>query len=350
MSGFKNVIEDIVVKNATAQLNNLRADIRQQISLSEVAAFALNRLPPLYVTTEAGWTHQHAHALNDLEEEIFNNVRRAIQALQVGDPLHDHTPLPEDELSCKARTLVQLSKLLEREHLRWRDVPNTVLAAIQKEEEEPVIYDETALQESVKHLSRGKRSAVIDIKGYLQRSKRRTGLIQLRDASWTDAVKAADSVALEYEELESYVLKAQLGLSNVLEKLVVLVAQHLMRNVPPAISTQIDIPEIAAYALNRLTPMYATSDRGYKLLRQRAQVELTKEITAQVRQAILKVGRSPKLTKAPLPLAKFEQEHEQALSELRQILHRPELTSQNVVEIVKATLEAKATSNELELN
>lgn len=343
MSGFKNVIEDTVVKAATMQLNDLRADIRQQISLSEVAAFALNRLPPLYVTTEVGWTHQHNRALNDLEEEIFNNVRRAIQVLQVGDPLHDHTPLPEDELSGKARTLVQLSKILEREHLRWRDLPNAVLAAMQKEEEEePVIYDEAALQESVKHLSRGRRSLAIDIKGYLHRSKRRMGLIQLRDASWTEAVKASDSVALEYEELESYVLKAQLGFSNVLEKLVVIVAQHLMRNVPPAVSAQIDIPEIAAYALNRLPPMYATSDRGYKLLRQRAQVELTKEITAQVRQAILKVGRSPKLTKAPLPLAKFEQEHEQALSELRQILHRQDLTSQNVVEIVEATLIPKS--------
>jgi hypothetical protein len=277
-------------------------------------------------------------------------VRRAIQVLQVGDPLHDHTPLPEDELSCKARTLVQLSEILEREYLRWRDVPEVLLAAMQKEKEEPVIYDETVLQESIKHLSRGRQSAVIDIKGYLQRSKRRMGLIQLRDASWKDAVTAIDSVALEHQELESYVLKAKLGFSNVLEKLVVIVAQHLMRNIPSEIVSQIDMLEIAAYALNRLPPMYATSDRGYKLMRQRAQVELTKEITAQVRQAILKVGRSPKLTKTPLPLAKFEQEYEQALSELRQILNRPDLTGQNVVEIVKGTLAARSTSHEHELN
>ncbi|WP_019499062.1 late competence development ComFB family protein [Pseudanabaena sp. PCC 6802] len=345
MSGFKNVIEDIVVKNATAQLDNLRADIKQQISISEIAAFALNRLPPLYVTTEIGWAHQHNRALNDLEEEIFNNVRRAIAVLQIGDPLHDHTPLPEDELFCKARSLVKLGKILEREQLRWRDVPSALLAVMQTEKEEPVIEDETTLQESIKHLSRGKRSAVIDIKGYLQRSKRRMGLIQLRDASWTDAIKAVDSTAIEYEELGSYVLKAQLGFSNVLEKLVVLVAQHLMRDVPPEVSSQIDMTEIAAYALNRLPPMYATSARGYQLLRQRAQVELTKEITAQVRQAILKVGRSPKHAKPPLPLAKFEKEYDLALEELKQILNRPDLTSQNVVEIVEATLAARA--NEL---
>jgi hypothetical protein len=348
MSGFKNVIEDIVVKVAIAQLSFLRADIRQQIDLSEVVAFALNRLPPLYVTTEFGWVHQHNHALNDLEGDISNSVRRAIQALQIGDPLHDHTPLPEDELSSKARSLVKLSKILDRESLRWRDVPAAVLVVIQRQEEEPLpVIDDTILQESIKHLSAGKRNAVIDVKGYLQRSKRRTELDTIQKKSWTDMVKGTDSLALEYEELGSYVLTAQLGLSNVLEKLVVLVAQHLMRNVPPAVSSQIDMPEIAAYALNRLTPMYATSDRGYKLLRQRAQTELTKEITAQVRQAILKVGRSPKRTKTPLPLAKFEQEHDLALAELRKILQRPDLTSQNVVEIVEALLKSKSDLNDL---
>jgi hypothetical protein len=345
MSGFKNVIEDVVVKNATAQLDGLRADIKQQVNLSEVAAFALNRLPPLYVTTDVGWAHQYNRALNDLEEEIFNNVRRAIQVLQMGDPLHDHTPLPEDELFGKARSLVKLGEILERENLRWRDVPNAVLAAMQAgaqaEEEDPVIYDETALQESTKHLSRGKRSAVIDIKGYLQRSKRRMDLIKLRDASWTDAIKAVDNEALEYQELSSYILKAQLGFSNVLEKLVVIVAQHLMRDVPQAVSSQIAMTEVSAYALNRLPPMYATSDRGYKLLRQRAQVDLTKEITAQVRQAILKVGRSPKHAKTPLPLAKFEEEYDLALDELKQILNCPDLASQNIVEIVKANLASK---------
>jgi hypothetical protein len=115
-----------------------------------------------------------------------------------------------------------------------------------------------------------------------------------------------------------------------------------MRDVPPSVSSQIDMPEIVAFALNRLPPLYVTSDRGYKLSRQRAQSELTKEITAQVRQAILKVGRSPKRLMPPLPLKKFEQEQEEALVELRQILQRPDITSENVVEIVEAVLESEA--------
>jgi hypothetical protein len=340
MSGFKNVIEDIVVKIAQDQLNFLRADLKQQINLTEVAAYALNRLPPLYVTTQYGWVHQHNRALDELSQDIYNHVRRAIQALQIGDPLHDHTPLPEDELNSKARSLVMLSKLLERENLRWRDLPSTVVEAMDsRKQEEPIIYDETLVQENIKHLSAGKRSALLGVKGYLHRSKKRKELSKVRKLSWAETVKAADNLFIEDEELGSYVLKAQLGYSNVLEKLVVLVAEHLMRDVPPSVSSQIDMPEIIAFALNRLPPMYVTSDRGYKLSRQRAQSELTKEITAQVRQAILKVGRSPKRLMPPLPLKKFEQEHEEALAELRQILHRPDITSQNVVEIVEAALE-----------
>lgn len=343
MSGFKNVIEDIVVKIAQDQLNFLRADLKPQINLTEVAAYALNRLPPLYVTTQYGWVHQHNRALDELSQEIYNHVRRAIQALQIGDPLHDHTPLPEDELNSKARSLVMLSKLLERENLRWRDLPSAVSDAMHSgKQEEPIIYDETLVQENIKHLSAGKRNAVMGVKGYLHRSKKRNELSKIRKLSWAETVKAADNLSIEDEELGSYVLKAQLGYSNVLEKLVVLVAEHLMRDVPPSVSSQIDMPEIIAFALNRLPPMYVTSDRGYKLSRQRAQSELTKEITAQVRQAILKVGQSPKRLMPPLPLKKFEQEHEEALAELRQILQRPDITSQNVVEIVEVALESEA--------
>jgi Late competence development protein ComFB len=343
MSGFKNVIEDIVVKIAQDQLNFLRADLKQQINLTEVAAYALNRLPPLYVTTQYGWVHQHNRALDELSQDIYNHVRRAIQALQIGDPLHDHTPLPEDELSSKARSLVMLSKLLERENLRWRDLPSAVFDTMHsRKQEEPIIYDETLVQENIKHLSAGKRSAVMGVKGYLNRSKKRSELSKVHKLSWAETVKAADNLSIEDEELGSYVIKAQLGYSNVLEKLVVLVAEHLMRDVPPSVSSQIDMPEIVAFALNRLPPMYVTSDRGYKLSRQRAQSELTKEITAQVRQAILKIGRSPKRLMPPLPLKKFEQEHEEALAELRQILQRPDITSQNVLEIVEAALESEA--------
>jgi hypothetical protein len=234
MSGFKNVIEDIVVKISQDQLDFLRADLKLQINLSEVVAYALNRLPPLYVTTEYGWVHQHNRALDELSQDISTHVRRAIQALQVGDPLHDHTPLPEDELSSKARSLVMLSKLLDKENLRWRDLPSAVFDATHsKEQEEPIIYDETLVQENIKHLSGGRRSTVMGVKGYLTRSKKRRELSKIQKLSWAETVKASDKLSLDDQELGSYVLKAQLGYSNVLEKLVVLVAEHLMRSVPP---------------------------------------------------------------------------------------------------------------------
>ena len=66
---------------------------------------------------------------------------------------------------------------------------------------------------------------------------------------------------MEYRALQSYTLEAQLGLINVIEHLVF---RAIERITTPELYAKINLNEVAAYALNRLPPMYATSDRGFK--------------------------------------------------------------------------------------
>ncbi|WP_019501989.1 late competence development ComFB family protein [Pseudanabaena sp. PCC 6802] len=338
MSAFINVMEELVVKSAREQVSYLWADEQQRVKLPEIVAFALNRLPPLYVTTQYGWFLQRNYARSKFGDKIFDTVCRAVRAVQFGDPLHDNTPLPESEMNSGARVLVKLSKMLGKECLLWRDVPNAVVDALYKRTGDTSLENLMLKGDRNPVLSPVQRHTILDVKSYLQRSRQRDRRCQALRLDTVDRTQYSDRLVMDYRELESYTLKAQLGYSNVLENLVVLVARHLLRNVPPSIVEQLDMAEVAAYALNRLPPLYATSDRGYQLLSQRAQSELSQEITAQVREAILKVGLSPALTNLPLTLNKFDREQEVALVELQQILERSDITWQNVAEIVENAL------------
>lgn len=346
MVNVKNAVEDIVIKEARLQREALRADVKQRIQLHEVAAYALNRLPTLYAATQNGWLEQCSRSRNELDLEIANAVRRGIHILQIGDPLHDTTPLPETEFNCNAKSLIKLREVLSKPNMRWSDVPPKVEAEIAKKgREETTISESTVLQEEKEEenrdlISLSRRTAIYNIKAYLQRSKLRTDSSKnLQESDWATQVKDLDRVKIELEELESHILKAQFGFSNVLEKIVLLVVQHSTQNLAPEMQSHINLSGIVAYTLNRLPAMYATSDRGYKYLRQRAQTDLSNEITTKLREGFLKVVSAPRPLLKPLPFEKFDREFDEALLEIRRILKRQDITCENVVEVIESELE-----------
>ena len=55
-------------------------------------AYALNRLPALYATSEEGWHRQQLRAKQQLKEQIVTAVRQGLAAVQK-DPLKSSTPL-----------------------------------------------------------------------------------------------------------------------------------------------------------------------------------------------------------------------------------------------------------------
>jgi hypothetical protein len=75
---FINVMEELVLSEAVAKVSETEALTNKVIDLGDIAAYALNRLPPLYATTEQGANYQRERALAELKPLIVQQVQDAI--------------------------------------------------------------------------------------------------------------------------------------------------------------------------------------------------------------------------------------------------------------------------------
>ncbi len=320
---FRNVIEELVIQEAEKQVKRLGAAAQEQIDLSAAIAYALNRLPPLYATTQRGWTQQHKRAHSEYGSQIAHVVKQALLGVH-RDPLHSSAPLPPDEGMTRARALVKLQELLRHPDLKWKQVPAAVESALR----------DARLAGRVSAPGGFSRRSALGIKAYL----RRTRMSDLGQPSG-DISRQTLRAASEEKEFQAYMAGAAYSYSNILENLVLAVSERKLSRLPPTLAQQIDIDEVAAYTLNRLPPMYATSRHGYKVLRLQVKMSMTNQISSLVRQAIVKIAESPVRLLPPLPLAKFDVEQEVALDQLRHILEREDVSWRNVAAVVKEAIE-----------
>jgi hypothetical protein len=108
---FINVMEELVLSAAIARVAEIEATSDQTLDVGDIAAYALNRLPPLYATTEEGANFQRAKAKEELDELIGKQVEEAI-----GRYLDRPEFYPERQVLGKtsgSETLSQVSSLLE---------------------------------------------------------------------------------------------------------------------------------------------------------------------------------------------------------------------------------------------
>jgi hypothetical protein len=75
---FINVMEELVISEAMAQVGQLENSDNDILDLGDIVAYALNRLPPLYATTEEGANYQRQRAKEELQEMIDQQVQEAI--------------------------------------------------------------------------------------------------------------------------------------------------------------------------------------------------------------------------------------------------------------------------------
>ncbi|RAM48673.1 MAG: competence protein ComFB [Hapalosiphonaceae cyanobacterium JJU2] len=75
---FINVMEELVLTEAIARIAEIEATSETSLDVGDIAAYALNRLPPLYATTEEGANYQRQHAKAELQELIAQQVSAAI--------------------------------------------------------------------------------------------------------------------------------------------------------------------------------------------------------------------------------------------------------------------------------
>lgn len=79
---FINVMEELVLTEVITRVEEIEATSETSISLyvGDITAYALNRLPPLYATTEEEVTYQREKAKTELFGLIYEQVKAAISA------------------------------------------------------------------------------------------------------------------------------------------------------------------------------------------------------------------------------------------------------------------------------
>lgn len=75
---FINVMEELVLAEALARIAEIEKYSNRLLDVGDIAAYALNRLPPLYATTEEGARYQRQRADKELQELITQQVGAAI--------------------------------------------------------------------------------------------------------------------------------------------------------------------------------------------------------------------------------------------------------------------------------
>jgi hypothetical protein len=114
-----NVMETLVHEEIDKQLRFYPKNLRNYLNLTEVATYALNRLPALYASSVKGMEEQRRVAARQYRTELTSAVRRAIAAVE-RDPLRSSEPIvSEIEMNYRGAesTLGQIQELLKRYNL-----------------------------------------------------------------------------------------------------------------------------------------------------------------------------------------------------------------------------------------
>ncbi|NJK59778.1 MAG: late competence development ComFB family protein, partial [Oscillatoriales cyanobacterium SM2_1_8] len=234
-------MEELVVAEAKSQIARLEAKVQEQIRLTDVAAYSLNQLPPFYATNQRGWDKQRQRAQAECARQISAVVRQAI-VNAMNAPLRNPEPLSPRDLISPEQSLFRIQELCNQKGLHWKDVPRAVATAIIDAKQRP-----GAIAVEPDLVGTGGRRMADGIKSYLKRAKYQVPKVKKQE---------------EDRDFATYMLRADYGLANILEFQVLQVAQKQMARLPPNVAKRIVLEEVAAYALNQLPPMYATSARG----------------------------------------------------------------------------------------
>lgn len=75
---FINVMEELVLTEVIARVAEIKVTSGHILDVGDIAAYALNRLPPLYATTEEGANYQRQRAQEELATLLVQRIDEAI--------------------------------------------------------------------------------------------------------------------------------------------------------------------------------------------------------------------------------------------------------------------------------
>ncbi len=141
-SVYINVMESLVSEEIDKQLRFYPKSLKAYLNLTEVATYALNRLPPLYASSTIGAEAQKRTASHNYRSDITSVVRRAIAAVE-RDPLRNSTPIISEvgvKYQKAENALGEIQQLLQQynlldfrgQEINWDNCTKLLRKAIQK--------------------------------------------------------------------------------------------------------------------------------------------------------------------------------------------------------------------------
>ncbi|MDB9515740.1 late competence development ComFB family protein [Roseofilum reptotaenium CS-1145] len=120
---YGNVTEVLAIEEVERQLKDVSVDLSQTINKTDAVAYALNRLPSMYATTEEGYEWQKQQAKKRLSPLITQAAKWGINAAQ-RNKKRFATPLFNQNQA--EVTLRKLRVLLGREDLNWENLVSAI--------------------------------------------------------------------------------------------------------------------------------------------------------------------------------------------------------------------------------
>ena len=110
---FINVMEELVITEVITQIAVLEGVSERDLDISDVAAYALNRLPPLYATSEEGALYQRERAQKELQGLINTQINEGIRRFLDYPTLPGRSPLDKPTRKDIKEIVADMSQLLK---------------------------------------------------------------------------------------------------------------------------------------------------------------------------------------------------------------------------------------------
>ena len=109
---FINVMEELVLSEAIDQVAQQESQESCHLDIGDIAAYALNRLPPLYATTHEGADYQRKRAKEELQTLIAEQVTEGIQRYFQRPNIPNRRPLEKQQRSDILQNMTDMLKSL----------------------------------------------------------------------------------------------------------------------------------------------------------------------------------------------------------------------------------------------
>jgi hypothetical protein len=111
-NSYKNVMEILIDDEIDRQTGHYSQEQAQAINRIEVATYALNRVPPLYASSQEGISLQYQRGQTEFGDHIRTSVRQALICVQKS-PHRSSTPFPRFEEEFAAQHLATQRQEME---------------------------------------------------------------------------------------------------------------------------------------------------------------------------------------------------------------------------------------------